>query len=95
MPRGPARLRSPNDQHNLSGQRIKERRKALKISQPAFCEQLVAITDGQWNPTIYDISRIEGGRRIVSDIEIVVLAQALACSPCWLLIGKAASQSSE
>jgi hypothetical protein len=63
----------------------------LKLSQPLLCERLVVATDGQWNPTIYDISRIEGGRRIVSDIEIVVLAQVLECSSCWLLTGTQAT----
>ncbi|WP_395089092.1 helix-turn-helix domain-containing protein [Armatimonas sp.] len=93
MPRGSARLRTTDARQNLSGQRVREGRKALKLSQPKLCERLLAATDGSWNPTIYDLSRIEGGRRIVSDIELSVLAQALECSPCWLLTGEEPAKS--
>jgi hypothetical protein len=34
---------------------------------------------GRWNPTIFDLYRIESGRRIVSDLELLALGIALEC----------------
>ena len=87
MPRGPARLRTPDQRQNLCGRQVRLRRKELKLSQPCLCERLTKLTDGQWNPSVYDLCRIEGGRRTVADIELLPLAEALECSPCWLLTG--------
>jgi transcriptional regulator with XRE-family HTH domain len=88
MPRGPARLRTPDKRQNLCGVRVRARRKELRLSQTMLCERLTRITDGHWNPSVYDLCRIEGGRRIVADVELPALAEALECSPCWLLIGQ-------
>ena len=37
-----------------------------------------------------EIYRIEAGTRIVSDLEMLALAQALECRPMWLFLGEMA-----
>jgi transcriptional regulator with XRE-family HTH domain len=77
MPRGLARIRTPSHQHNLCGAQIRARRKEMRLSQSKLCEKLGDVTSGHWNPSIYDLCRVEGGRRIVSDLELLALAIAL------------------
>lgn len=91
MPRGGARLRTDEGQMNQIGERVRLRRDVLHDTQDALCARIATITHGQWNPAWQDISRIEHGTRIVTDLELLALAQALDCSPCWLLLGGAAS----
>lgn len=86
MPRGSPRLRSA-DKLNGVGERAKARRTDLSMTQDAVCARLSQITDGQWIPDWRDIYRIESGTRIVSDLELLAVAAALECDPCWLLIG--------
>lgn len=87
MPRGAPRLRTADKKRNQLGTRMRERRRYLKLTQDSFCAQLAQITEGEWNPDRKEIYRIEVGLRIVSDLEIFVLANALDVSPCWLLTG--------
>ena len=87
MPRGGPRLRTPDRKLNQVGPRVAERRQALQLEQDELCARLAMRTDGEWNPGWQDLSRIENGARIVSDLEVLVLAQALECSACWLLVG--------
>lgn len=87
MPRGSLRLRTSDDKMNQIGQRVRDRRAALAITQDALCARLAEITSGKWIPDRRDMFRIEDGRRIVSDLEMIVLARALECSPSWLLLG--------
>ena len=77
MPRGAPRLRTPDNKQNLVGARVKARRQALNVTQDALCASLAKITLGRWNPSIFDVYRIETGRRIVSDIELLALSIAL------------------
>lgn len=86
MPHGAPRLRTPDARQNLAGPLVKSRRKELKLTQDALCGRLALITGGQWNPTIFDIYRIESQRRIISDIELLVLSLALECG-MYELIG--------
>jgi transcriptional regulator with XRE-family HTH domain len=79
MPRGAPRLRTSDNRQNLIGAQVKNRRGELKLTQDALCARLAAITHGRWNPTIFDIYRIESGRRIVSDLELLALSIALEC----------------
>jgi transcriptional regulator with XRE-family HTH domain len=88
MPRGGPRLRTPDRKLNQVGPRVAERRQALQLEQDEVCARLALRTDGEWNPGWQDLSRIENGARMVSDLEILVLAQALECSACWLLAGE-------
>lgn len=88
MPRGSPRVRTQDGKINLVGQRVSIRRSELRIKQDELCARIATHTNGEWNPAWQDISRIENGSRIVSDIEIVILASALECAPAWLLTGK-------
>ncbi len=88
MPRGPGRLRTKNGSKNSVGKRVKSQRLKLGITQPVLCGRVANITDGEWNPTPQEIMRIENGKRLVTDLEIIALSNALKCEACWLLTGK-------
>lgn len=88
MPRGFPRLRTEEQKVNQVGQRVRERRADLHLTQDNLCARIAQITNGCWIPDRREIYRIEDGRRIVSDLEILVLANVLGCSACWLLIGE-------
>ncbi len=88
MPRGGKRLRTNNGMLNQIAERVVERRRILQLGQDELCARIAHATNGAWNPAWQDISRIEHGTRLVCDLEILALAQALDCSPCWLLTGK-------
>ena len=89
MPRGGIRLRTAEGKMNQIGPRVRERRHELQIGQDELCARIARVTEGAWVPAWQDISRIEHGARLVTDLEILALAQALECSPCWLLTGEA------
>lgn len=74
---------------NQLGARVAECRRCLDLTQDALCAIVARVTDGGWIPSRRDVFRIEAGLRIVSDLEILALAEAFECSPCWLLTGKA------
>ncbi|BDI31507.1 hypothetical protein CCAX7_35580 [Capsulimonas corticalis] len=90
MPRGGPRLRTQDGKLNQVGLRIHERRTVLAMTQDEFCARIASATEAQWVPAWQDISRIENGSRLVSDLEILALAKALECRPGWLLTGDAA-----
>jgi transcriptional regulator with XRE-family HTH domain len=87
MPRGSPRIRTDDGKINQVGARVQERRGSLGVKQDELCARIARETEGAWNPAWQDISRIENGARTVTDIEVVALASALECSPCWLLTG--------
>ena len=87
MARGSPRLRTPDGKLNQVASRVRERRDALRLTQDALCARLALNTDGAWNADRMEVYRIENGTRIVSDLETLVLAEALECSPVWLLLG--------
>lgn len=87
MPRGCPRLRTQDNKKNQIGQRVRDRRDQMNVTQDALCARIAQVTNGQWIPDRREIYRIEDGRRIVSDLEILALAQVLECSASWLLIG--------
>jgi hypothetical protein len=89
MPRGGPRLRTQNNKLNQIGPRARERRQVLHLEQDEVCARVATETRGAWNPGWQDLSRIENGARMVSDLEVLVLAQVLDCSACWLLLGAA------
>ncbi|RYZ92135.1 MAG: XRE family transcriptional regulator [Proteobacteria bacterium] len=81
------RLRAPNGDLNQISSRVKERRREQKMTQEELCARIAFVTDGKWNADRQELVRIESGGRTVSDVELVALASALECSPCWLLLG--------
>ena len=87
MPRGGPRLRTKDGKLNLVGERVQQRRQTLKLEQDELCALIATATSGEWNPGWQDISRIENGARLVTDLEVVVLAMALECDSAWLLTG--------
>lgn len=88
MPRGSPRLRTPDQKMNQLGLRVKDRRRSLKLTQDALCAILARVTDGGWIPAQGDIYRIESGARIVSDLEVSALVEALECPLIWLMTGQ-------
>jgi transcriptional regulator with XRE-family HTH domain len=87
MPRGAPRLRADDGRLNLVGERVRSRRAGLRLTQDALCATIARYTNGGWNPDRREIFKIEEGVRSVHDTEIIALAVALECSPCWLLTG--------
>jgi transcriptional regulator with XRE-family HTH domain len=87
MPQGGPRLRAKDGRLNRVGGRVRVRRKDLGMQQRELLGRLADVTDGGWNPTPQEVLRIENGTRIVTDTEVVALAEALGCDPCWLLVG--------
>ena len=87
MPRGGMRLRTADGKMNDVGPRVRDRRHLLGLEQDELCARIAHHTNGGWNPAWQDMSRIENGFRTVTDLEVVALAKALECSPCWLLTG--------
>ena len=87
MPRGAPRLRTKSGKLNQVGPRVRQRRLEMDLQQDELCARLALKTGGGWNPGWQDLSRIENGRRTVSDLEVLALAGALDCDPAWLLAG--------
>lgn len=67
---------------NMIGQRIKERRKELNITQTQIQEQ-TGITSG-------NLSCIENGKYLPSSIALLELSKVLDCSVDWILTGESA-----
>lgn len=88
MPRGGPRLRTADRKLNQVGPRVRARRQALTLEQDEVCARLASQTNGEWNPGWQDLSRIENGARLVSDLEVLALAVALECDAAWLLVGR-------
>ncbi|MBO5357040.1 MAG: helix-turn-helix transcriptional regulator [Clostridia bacterium] len=71
-----------NGKKNICGERIKEARKKLKLSQENLAAKL------QVEGIIIErdsISRIEIGTRFVADYELLILSKILNVTPAYLL----------
>lgn len=71
-----------NGKKNISGERIREARLKLRLSQSDLAARV------QVEGVIMErdsISRVEIGTRFVHDYEIPVFARVLGVSPLWLL----------
>jgi len=90
MPRGAPRLRTSDNRLNQIGIRLRQRRLELDMTQDTLCARLADVTNGGWIADRRDIFRIEQGRRIVSDLEVLALSLAVDCEMCWLLLGSEA-----
>ena len=71
-----------NGSKNISGDRIKEARKRLQLSQEMLAAKLQV--EGV-NIERDSVSRIEIGTRFVADYEIVALCKILGVTPEYLL----------
>lgn len=87
MPRGGPRLRDGQGRVNGLGERVRQRRKELALTQAQLCARIEVATDGNWLVDRQDILRIENGGRLVGDLEILCLARVLEAKACWLLLG--------
>ena len=67
---------------NLAGERIRQRRQSLRLSQEQLAArlQLRGLELGQ-----KAVSRMETGSRVIPDYELLWLAQALETTTAWLL----------
>lgn len=76
------RIYTPDGRCNLSGERVREARLRLGLSQDALAIklQLLGLQIGQMA-----VSRIETGKRLVPDFELPILAEALDVTTDWLL----------
>lgn len=72
-------LEMENYMDNMIGQRIKERRKELKITQTQI-QQETSISSG-------NLSCIENGKYLPSAIALLELSKVLDCSIDWILTG--------
>lgn len=88
MPRGSPRIRTEKGQVNAVGERVRQRRRELKLGQDALCGRLAEASEGRWVPDRREIYKMESGTRSVRDLEVLALARALLVSPCWLLTGE-------
>ncbi len=76
------RLLTMERKANICGERVRQAREKLALSQEALAAQI------QLNGHLLTqkaISRIETGSRIVPDYEIPLLARALGVDPLWLI----------
>ena len=85
MPRGGPRLRGPDGELNMVGQRVRERRVAMGLFRDQLAGRLAAETQGMWNPSVDELHNLETQIRTVTDFEIKILARVLGCSILWLM----------
>jgi transcriptional regulator with XRE-family HTH domain len=85
MPRGTPRLRTAEGKKNQIGNRVKARREILKLTQDNLSGRIADITEGVRVPDLHEVYRIEAGRRTVTTLELMVLAEVLQCDPCLLI----------
>ena len=71
-----------NGSKNICGQRLKEARKTLKLSQEELAARLQV--EGV-NIERDSVSRIEIGTRFVADYELLILCKILNVTPAYLL----------
>ena len=71
-----------NGSKNICGQRVKEARKTLKLSQEELAARLQV--EGV-NIERDSVSRIEIGTRFVADYELLILCKILNVTPAYLV----------
>ena len=71
-----------NGKCNLSGERVRQERERLKLSQEKLAAKLQLLGI---DVTQKSVSRIETGDRVVADYELLALAKALDVSVEYLL----------
>ncbi len=88
MPRGSPRMTTTDNRKNAVGERVRRRRVELKLTRDVLTARLAAVTEGRWNPSMQEVLHIEAGTRLVTDLEVLALGQALSVDACWLLLGR-------
>jgi len=82
-----SRIRTEDGRYNQIGLRVTERRTALDLSKSELARRIGKSSRGRWVVSRLVVFEIEIGIRIVSDLEIIQLANALDCDPKWLFLG--------
>lgn len=72
----------PNSSKNIAGREVQRIRMKQGLSQEALAAQCQR---AGWDISRATLSKIEAGLRCVSDVEIVLLAHILKCTPGELL----------
>ena len=72
---------------NQIGNRCRDRRMEIKLTQDGLCGRLAAVTQGGWIADRQEIGRIENGSRYVTTLELEALAQALDVTVEWIMAG--------
>lgn len=74
-----------DDKFNISGERVRAARLRAGLSQEQLAAklQLEGVQLGQMA-----ISRIENGKRVLADFEILALSLVLDVEPSWLIMGE-------
>ena len=89
MPHGGERLRTPEGLLNSIGGRVLERRIALGLTRDQLAARIADETTSgyteQWIASQDEIYKIQAGKRMVSELEVKVLARVLGCSILWLM----------
>ena len=88
MPLSDKRLRSAAGTKNEVGPRVKAQRKVENLDTDNLAARIRLQTEGAWDVGSQEIYKIEAGRRAVTDVELIALARALNCRPCYLLTGE-------
>lgn len=70
---------------NIIGPKIKQRRLALGWTQAQLGGRITQLSGGKWEVKDEDVRRFETQRKLITDREIPMIAEALQCSAAWLL----------
>lgn len=71
------RLINPNGEYNITGKNIKNIRKKSKITQEDLCARMQVLG---YQISRSDISKLENGKRYISDFEVEGFAKVLKVS---------------
>lgn len=77
------KIKAPDGSNNISGKKVRHYRLEKKISQYKLAEKIQAMG---YDVDNHFIRRIENGERFVTDIELVILSEALGVSIDDLII---------
>ncbi len=71
------KIKAPDGRNNISGKKVKKYRLEKKVSQYKLAAKIQAMG---YDVDNHFVRRIENGERFVTDIELIILAEALGVS---------------
>ena len=71
------KIKAPDGRNNISGKKVQQQRMEKDMSQYKLAEKIQAMGHDVDN---HFIRRIENGERFVTDIELIILSEALGVS---------------
>lgn len=72
-----SKIKAPDGRNNISGKKVKKYRLEKKVSQYKLAAKIQAMG---YDVDNHFVRRIENGERFVTDIELIILAEALGVS---------------